>query len=400
MKIRALLKIIAVAALTLGALGGGLYLFLLLSPSTPSGPMVVLPDNTLGWRFPIAKFPLTGSNPNLIAYSDIRDPGGIPQGLPVRLKIPVIGVDSAIEDALITPDGRMDVPAGSVNVAWFALGPHPGQVGSAVIGGHYGIQNGVPFVFYKLDKVKIGDKIYIEDDKGETLSFIVRKISSFDRNADATTVFTSNDGLSHLNLITCEGIWNKVNDTYPQRLVVFTDAVSSAGAAAEVKTAVKAVVKVAATFPRTLRVGSRGADVAALQTILVQKGFLKMPAGVAKGTFGSLTKLALAKYQASVGLPKNGVFSSTTMSKLIAEQSTIAAKPTLPSTAIAPVESTSTPVVSASPAAIQTLQQTPPSFGQLLLQFAASLFSTPLHGFITSVALLLILFIAYKIIRH
>ena len=64
------------------------------------------------------------------AYSSIRDPGGIPQGLPVRLKIPVIGVNVAIEDALITPDGRMDVPAGAANVAWYALGPQPGQVGA------------------------------------------------------------------------------------------------------------------------------------------------------------------------------------------------------------------------------------------------------------------------------
>ena len=134
-------------------------------------------------------------------------------------------MDSAIEDALITPDGRMDVPAGSVNVAWFALGPHPGQVGSAVIGGHFGISNGVKFVFYDLDKLKVGDKVYIENDKGDTLAFQVRRIQLFDRNADATTVFTSNDGLAHLNLITCEGIWNQVNDSYPQRLVVFTDAI-------------------------------------------------------------------------------------------------------------------------------------------------------------------------------
>jgi len=131
---------------------------------------------------------------------------------------------------LVTPDGRMDVPAGSVNVAWFALGPRPGQIGSAVIGGHFGILNGIPFVFYNLDKIKVGDKIYVLNDKGETLAFITRSISSFDRNADATTVFTSNDHLAHLNLITCEGTWNLVNDTYPKRLVVFTDAIPSEGA--------------------------------------------------------------------------------------------------------------------------------------------------------------------------
>lgn len=204
------------------------YLFIIFHKA-PTKIVTAVVDKSFGWKFPVAKFPLTGSNGNLIAYSSIRDPGGIPQGLPVRLQIPVIGVDSAIEDAVVTPDGRMDVPARSVNVAWFALGPHPGQVGSAVIGGHFGIENGVPFVFYNLDKVKVGDKIYIIDDKNATLAFQVKAIKSFDRNGDSTTVFTSQDGIAHLNLITCEGVWNQVNGAYPQRLVVFTNAIPAEG---------------------------------------------------------------------------------------------------------------------------------------------------------------------------
>jgi len=227
MEKRTKFKIIAIAIILIGVVGAGSY-FLLIPHPKQDKTLKVLSDKLFGWQFPATatKFPSTGSAAGGdLAYSNIRDPGGIPQGLPVRLKIPIIGVNSAIEDAFISPEGRMDVPAGSVNVAWFALGPKPGEVGSAVIGGHYGVSNGGPFVFYKLDQLKIGDKIYIVDDKGDTLTFVVRSIKSFDRNADATTVFTSHDGLAHLNLITCEGIWNQVNGNYPQRLVVFTDAV-------------------------------------------------------------------------------------------------------------------------------------------------------------------------------
>ena len=81
-----------------------------------------------------------------------------------------------------------------------------------------------------MDKLKVGNKVYILDDKGDTLAFIVKSVSSFDRNADSTPVFTSHDGLAHLNLITCEGIWNQVNGNYPERLVVFTDAIPGEGA--------------------------------------------------------------------------------------------------------------------------------------------------------------------------
>src|SRR3989344_940943 len=90
----------------------------------------------------------------VLAHSSLRIPKAIPEGLPVRLKIPVIAVDTVIEDAFITSDGRMDSPEGIENVAWFALGPHPGEIGSAVIGGHYGINNGARAVFYNLDKLK------------------------------------------------------------------------------------------------------------------------------------------------------------------------------------------------------------------------------------------------------
>jgi len=187
-------------------------------------------DELLGWKFPVDKFPPSGQVSDSGAYSEFRKSGGSPRGLPVRLQIPSIDVDSAIEDAYITQDGRMDVPAGSVNVAWFALGTIPGQKGSAVIGGHFGIDDGVPKVFYNLNKLKVGDKVYVVDDTNNTLAFIVRSIRLFDKNAESSSVFYSNDGLAHLNVITCEGEWNKVNDTYPDRRVVFTDAIPSEGA--------------------------------------------------------------------------------------------------------------------------------------------------------------------------
>lgn len=187
-----------------------------------------LVDKSLGWKFPVDKFP-PGQVTESGAYSEFRKSGGTPRGLPVRLQIPSIGVNSAIEDAYITPDGRMDVPAGTVNVAWFAIGTIPGQTGSAVIGGHYGIDDGVPKVFFNLNKLVVGDKVYVVDDFDNTLAFMVRSIRLYDRNAEASSVFYSNDGLAHLNVITCEGEWNKVNDSYPDRRVVFTDSIPSEG---------------------------------------------------------------------------------------------------------------------------------------------------------------------------
>lgn len=142
-------------------------------------------------------------------------------GLPMRLKISGINVDAAVESVGLTSEGLMDVPRNSANVAWYNLGQRPGESGNAVFAGHYGWENGS--VFDNLHKLLPGDKLYVEDDKGEIASFVVRESRSYDPNADASAVFNSNDGKSHLNLITCEGVWDKIAKKYPKRLVVFTD---------------------------------------------------------------------------------------------------------------------------------------------------------------------------------
>jgi len=67
------------------------------------------------------------------------------------------------------------------------------------------------------------------------------------------------------------------------------------------------------TFNTTLTVGSTGSAVVALQSFLVSKGLLTMPAGVSMGYFGGLTKSAVAAYQISKGIqPSAGYFGPIT----------------------------------------------------------------------------------------
>jgi len=160
-------------------------------------------------------------------------------------------------------------------------------------------------------------------------------------------------------------------------------------------TAAGAVAKAIAASSRSLAIGARGTDVAALQTVLVQKGFLTIPYGVAKGYFGTLTRSAVAKYQASVGLPANGVFGSLTRTRLMAELSEVAVRAKLPSTAII-TPAPSTPV-STENIAIPMSVKDSLSFPQILIQSAKSLYATPIDGLITSLLLIAILFVAFKI---
>lgn len=144
-------------------------------------------------------------------------------GNPVRLMIPAIKVDSAVEFVGLTSDGAVGIPKDPDNAAWYNLGPRPGAIGSSVITGHINWYYGATGVFANLHKIEAGDRITVIDDKGATMNFIVRDTRSYDAAANAVDVFYSYDGKAHLNLITCEGVWDSRSGQYTKRLVVFAD---------------------------------------------------------------------------------------------------------------------------------------------------------------------------------
>lgn len=156
-----------------------------------------------------------------------QNPNTSPQqisfGLPIRLRIPTISVDAAIEYVGLTLDETMAGPKNPNNVGWFELGSRPGEKGNAVIAGHRRWKNGAATVFNNLHNLHKGDNLYVEDEKGASIPFIVREIRIYDSSEYAIDVFSQSDD-SHLNLITCDGIWDESQKTYTKRLVIFADA--------------------------------------------------------------------------------------------------------------------------------------------------------------------------------
>lgn len=82
--------------------------------------------------------------------------------------------------------------------------------------------------------------------------------------------------------------------------------------------------KASGLFSAEFGLGAEGSDVVALQDFLIGKGFLIMPQGVAKGTFGAKTKAALAAYQASKGISKTGYVGPKTLASLNADMGSAA----------------------------------------------------------------------------
>ena len=170
-------------------------------------------------------FPAQIEQSKLLIENKIIEKTSPTPGIPVRIKIPKIKVSSLIESLGLTIDGAVDSPLGPENAGWWNGGPTPGAMGNAIIDGHSGWKDNIPAIFDSLDKLEKGDKIYITSSTGITTIFSVSKLKTYGKDDPALDVFTSTDDKSHLNLITCTGIWDNVAKGRDSRIVVFADLV-------------------------------------------------------------------------------------------------------------------------------------------------------------------------------
>ena len=146
-----------------------------------------------------------------------------------EISIPSIKVNAKIKEVGLTSKGAIGAPEKPEDTAWYNKSPKPGEIGNSIIDGHFGWKDGIPAVFDNLNKIKIGDKIYIENkntDKDENksiITFVVTEIKTYEDDSDSKDLFTIKDDKAHLVLVTCAGTWDKTGKSYSKRLVVFSD---------------------------------------------------------------------------------------------------------------------------------------------------------------------------------
>lgn len=146
-------------------------------------------------------------------------------GQPVRLKIPAIRVDAAVERVGKAADGSMDVPTSFESTAWYQLGARPGEPGNAVIDGHVDSTMGKA-VFWDLRKLVRGDQIIVVGDDGVERRFVVTDTGKYaTAEVPLMRVFGPAPG-AHLNLITCDATttFNRATESYDGNFVVYADA--------------------------------------------------------------------------------------------------------------------------------------------------------------------------------
>jgi len=137
---------------------------------------------------------------------------------PVRLVISAIDVDARIEARGLDANRALATPKDFHDVAWYKLGPKPGDPGNAVMNGHVNWWTG-DAVFTHLSRLRTGDVIRVVRADGGVVVFKVTGKETVEANARVASLFAPSTQAT-LTLITCTGIWNPLTQSDTQRLLV------------------------------------------------------------------------------------------------------------------------------------------------------------------------------------
>lgn len=158
-------------------------------------------------------------------------PMHLARSVPTRLRIPSIGLNTAVSRLGLNRDGTVQVPGYDKDdpAGWYRGSPAPGQIGPAVFVGHVATFKAGPTVFFHLADVRRGAHIAVTRADGITADFIVDRTKNEPKKNFPRLEVYGNTPDSELRLITCGGDWNPTTHEYAANTVVFAHLIGSSG---------------------------------------------------------------------------------------------------------------------------------------------------------------------------
>jgi hypothetical protein len=138
---------------------------------------------------------------------------------PVRLLIPSIGVDTAVERVGLRGDGTLQQPSGWQIAGWYTGSVRPGDVGPSIIIGHVDSVHG-PAVFFRLRELRRGQVVVVQGKDGRPVTFVVDTAAAYAKTNLPTNAVYGATSLPELRLVTCTGDFDYNARSYVDNLVV------------------------------------------------------------------------------------------------------------------------------------------------------------------------------------
>ena len=139
---------------------------------------------------------------------------------PLRLRIPALRVNSALQRLGLQADGTVAVPKRPDVAGWYEAGPRPGQDGPAVILGHVDSRAG-PGIFFDLVRLPRGAVIEVDRADGSTATFRVTRVSRVAKTRFPTDLVYAPTLEPTLRLVTCGGSFDESRRSYRDNVIAF-----------------------------------------------------------------------------------------------------------------------------------------------------------------------------------
>ncbi|HEX8917170.1 MAG TPA: class F sortase, partial [Chloroflexota bacterium] len=145
----------------------------------------------------------------------------VPPGWPKQISIPRLKVQASVESLAFRNPADLSAPYKWSDVAWYDLGPRPGDQGIATVFGHLD-STCCPAVFWNLGTLVPGDVVRVAYPGNRTISFRVMWKQTYVNNALPVRWMFSRSAQRGMTLVTCAGTFHHDGTGYDHKLLVYT----------------------------------------------------------------------------------------------------------------------------------------------------------------------------------
>ena len=151
---------------------------------------------------------------------DMSAPYDVAEDMPRRLIMDSTSVNGFIQQVGIDEQNAISVPSNVHLAGWYVNSKKPGDEGLSIVDGHVsGKYN--DGIFKKLSQAKVGTVFSVEFGDLSVRRFEVVEVKQLPESQSADFLLKHDESIkAQLNLITCGGKFNKVADTFDDRIIV------------------------------------------------------------------------------------------------------------------------------------------------------------------------------------
>jgi sortase (surface protein transpeptidase) len=171
-----------------------------------TGAMIVFGLGVLGLARTPSSAPTQPGSPAPVSTSGAHalQQRGLTRSDPVRLAIPAIGVDGALQRLGLNADRKTMQLPGAAQAGWFDEGATPGETGPTVVVGYITSRTG-PGVFAHLGALKAGALVELRRADGQIVTYGVDQVAAYPAKDFPTTTVYAPTPQPTLRLVTCGG---------------------------------------------------------------------------------------------------------------------------------------------------------------------------------------------------